>query len=169
MPAARSLAFACCALAALGGCGPKAKHSAASAESHAPGTTMASAPAACAAYPAGAPGVIRTFCDGPATIKLNVDGAEHELKGGSCQTGGGVFSLNLGVVAGPDLAGPRPDYVGLATGVASGPFSGAVLSLTIDGKPSAIVTNSGEIGPAGGSFSGMGPGGKPKVTATFTC
>ncbi len=154
----------------IGACHPpKPKGSATSAESHAPGTTLASAPAACAAYPAGSPGVIHAFCNGPATVKLTVDGADHMLKGGSCSISGGVFSLNLGVVAGRDLAGPKPDYIGLNAKVASGPFTDGTLVVHIGGKAYAIPHNTGQIGPAGGDFSGAGRRGRPKVSATFTC
>jgi hypothetical protein len=157
-------------LIGVAGCHPpKPKGSATSAESHAPGTTLASAPAACTAYPAGAPGVVRSFCNGPAVVKLTVDGVDHLLKGGSCSTSGGVFNLNLGVVAGRELAGPKPDYVGLNAKVASGPFTDGVLVVHIAGKAYTITHNSGQVGPVGGDFSGVGRRGHPKVSASFTC
>jgi hypothetical protein len=145
------------------------KSSASSADSHAPGTTTARVPADCGKYPPGAPGVVRTFCDGPAVVKLTVAGQPRTLTGGTCSTTGGVFSLNLGVVAGPELAGPRPDYFGLTAPSASGAFTNAVLALNIDGKGYALTENTGQVGAAGGSFTGKAMGGGPDVAGTFTC
>ncbi|QUD88621.1 hypothetical protein [Phenylobacterium montanum] len=157
-------------LALLGGCrAPKPKAGAASAESHAPGTTLAQIPAACAAYPAGSPGVVRTFCSGPAVVKLTINGAEHVLKGGSCETSGNIFSLNLGVVAGPGLAGPAPDYVGLTVNAPPGPFNDAALSVHYGGKAYLLPHNTGQATPAGGEFSGVTRKGHAKVSAVFTC
>jgi hypothetical protein len=141
---------------------------ASSADSHAPGTTAATVAAPCAAYPAGATGVIRTFCDGPATVMLTVAGKDYALKGGTCETAAGVFSLNLGVVSGPGLAGPKPDYLGLTAPVQSGAFSNAVLTVTVDGKSHPLAVNTGQVGPAGGSFSGVALNGE-MVTGSFTC
>ena len=157
------------AAAPLAACHPH-KSSASSADSHAPGTTTATVAADCSKYPQGAPGVIRTFCDGTAVVKLTVAGVDHTLTGGSCQPTAATFALNLGVVAGPDLAGPKPDYVGLTAPVANGPFSNGVLAVDIDGKGYAIVPNSGSVSPTGGSFTGkaMGAGG-PDISGTFTC
>ena len=155
-------------LAPLAACHPK-KTGASSAESHAPGTTTASVPAACAQYPTGAPGVIRTYCDGPAVVKLTIGGVARTLTGGSCSTDGGVFVLNLGVVAGPDLAGPKPDYVGLSAPITTGHFTNATLALNIDGKPYALTENSGEVTPAGGSFAGKALDGGQTISGTFTC
>ena len=103
-------------------------------------------------------------------VKLTVAGVDHTLTGGSCQPTAATFALNLGVVAGPDLAGPKPDYVGLTAPVANGPFSNGVLAVDIDGKGYAIVPNSGSVSPTGGSFTGkaMGAGG-PDISGTFTC
>ena len=157
-------------LIGVAGCHPpKPKGSATSAESHAPGTTMASTPAACTAYPAGSPGVLHSYCDGSAVVKLTIDGTDHLLKGGTCSAAGGQFTLNLGVVAGPGLAGPKPDYVGLTTQVAAGPFSDAVIKVNFGGKGYTLQHNTGQIIPNGGDFNGTGRHGRPKISATFTC
>lgn len=170
MPRSRPLILAVGASLLLTAChGPKPKTSAISAESHAPGTTLASTPAACAAYPAGSPGVVRLFCNGPAVVKLTIDGVDHVLKGGSCETSPAGFSLNLGVVSGPGLAGPKPDYVGLTVTGPAGPFTDAVISLRLGGKVYALPHNSGQVGPTGGAFSGVSRHGKSKVSASFTC
>ncbi|MDR3510812.1 MAG: hypothetical protein P4L73_04215 [Caulobacteraceae bacterium] len=155
------------ALLPLAACHPKT--GASSADSHAPGTTTASQPAACGKYPAGAPGVIRTFCDGPAVVKVTVAGVQHTLTGGVCSTEGGIFALNLGVVAGPDLAGPKPDYVGLSAPITSGHFTNATLAVNVDGKGYALTENSGDLTPAGGAFTGKAFGGGEAVTGSFTC
>lgn len=157
----------CLVLCACHAAKPRAH--AVSAESHAPGTTMAVIPAACAAYPDGSPGVIHKFCNGPAAVKLTIDGSEHELRGGSCSNAGGVFSLNLGIVAGPGLAGPKPDYISLTVNAAAGPFTDAVLSVHYAGKAYALTHNSGQVGPTGGDFSGASRRGRTKVSGSFTC
>jgi hypothetical protein len=144
------------------------KSSASSADSHAPGTTTARVAADCAKYPQGSPGVIRTFCDGPAVVKVTVAGVAHTLTGGACETTGGVFALNLGVVSGPDLAGPKPDYVGLSTPTASGPFSNGVLAVNVDGKGYAVTQNSGTVSATGGTFAGKTLTGED-VSGSFTC
>jgi hypothetical protein len=160
-------ALALAALLPLAACAPH-KSSASSADSHAPGTTTASVPADCSKYPKGSPGVINTFCDGKAVVKLTVGGVPHTLSGGSCSTSAGLFALNLGVVSGPELAGPKPDYVGLTAQNETGPFTNAVLAINVDGKAYAVTENTGTVSPAGGSFSGKALGGEP-VAGSFTC
>jgi hypothetical protein len=170
MPAFRSLAVvAACALALAGCWREEAKTGASSAESHAPGTTLAAAPGSCASYVAGTPGVVRTFCDGPAVVKVRVGSVDHTLKGGTCAVTAGMFTLNLGVVSSPDLGGPKPDYVGLTVPVTNGPFSNAVLSVTLKGKGYALTGNSGTLNGGSGTFEGTSAGGDTKVSGAFTC
>jgi hypothetical protein len=164
----RSSFVALMAVAPLAACHAH-RTGASSADSHAPGTTNAIAPADCGKYPQGAPGVIHTFCDGSAVVKLTVGGVPHTLTGGECSTIGGMFALNLGVVSGPDLAGPKPDYVGLTTQVTTGHFTNAVLAVNIDGKGYAVTENSGDISAASGSFTGKAMGNGPDISGTFTC
>jgi hypothetical protein len=101
-------------------------------------------------------------------VKLTVAGAPYTLTGGTCDVSSGQFTLNLGVVAGPDLAGPKPDYVGLTTSTASGAFSNAVLAVDVDGKGYAVMQNSGSAAMTGGAFTGKAPGGE-QIDGTFTC
>ena len=155
------------ALLLLTACGPRT--GANSAESHAPGTTLASAPGACSTYAAGTPGVVRTFCDGPAKVKLFVDGQEHDLSGGSCAAEGTMFTVNLGVVSSADLGGPKPDYFGLTVPAGGGHFTNAALAMTVDGKSYAVTSNSGDATATGGSFSGTAMGDAAPITGTFTC
>jgi hypothetical protein len=158
------VAAACSALAA---CSRRDAGGASSADSHAPGTTNAKIAAPCSAYPAGAAGVIRTFCNGPAAATVIIAGRSHALSGGTCQSQDGLFTLNIGVVSGPDLAGPKPDYLGLTT-QAAGPFANAALSITVDGKVYAVTANTGQSGPKGGSFSGVAATGET-VSGSFNC
>jgi hypothetical protein len=168
MPSPFSRIAALAALLPLIGC--QGRHSSASsADSHAPGTTTASVPADCHKYPQGAAGVIRTFCDGPAVVTLTIAGAPRTLTGGTCSNAGGIFSLNLGVVSGPDLAGAKPDYFGITVPVASGAFSNAVMGLDLDGKAYALAENSGEVTATGGRFTAKAVGGGPDVVGVFTC
>jgi hypothetical protein len=149
------------------GCQPH-HSSASSADSHAPGTTTSSVPADCSKYPEGAPGVVRTFCDGPAVVTVAIAGVQHVLRGGTCSMAGGAFSLNLGVVAGSGLAGPRPDYVGLTTSQPSGAFTNAVLAIDIGGTSYLVPQNTGAVAATGGTFAGKTAAGQD-VTGTFTC
>jgi hypothetical protein len=159
-----TLATAALALAACQGRKPGAS----SADSHAPGTTTASVAADCDKYPPGAPGVIRTFCDGSAVVKVQVAGVDHTLGGGSCSATGGSFTLNLGVVSGPGLAGPKPDYFGLTLSNTTGHFTDAVLAVNVDGKGYAVTDNTVDITPTGGTFSGKAVTGET-VAGSFTC
>lgn len=159
--------FAILACLALVACSNRDRGGASSADSHAPGTTDATVAAACSAYPMGSAGVIRTFCDGPATVNLTIAGVLHTMKGGTCEGQDGPFTLNLGVISGPGLAGPKPDYIGLSTPNA-GPFTNAVLSVTVDGKDYAVPTNAGQVGAQGGAFSGTAMTGEA-ISGAFTC
>jgi hypothetical protein len=170
MTALRTLAAISAGVLALSACRQnEARNGASSADSHAPGTTLASAPGACASYAAGAPGVVRTFCNGKAAARINVAGTDYEVKGGTCQTQGPAFSLNIGVVAGPELGGPKPDYVGLTTVGAAGHFDNAILTLTLGGKSHVLANISADVTPAGGTFQGTSSEDGTKVTGSFTC
>jgi hypothetical protein len=154
------------AVLALAACSPKVRDSA-NPESHAPGTTLATVPGSCGSYPAGTPGVIRTFCDGTAVVKVNIAGVDSVLKGGTCEMAGPVFSLNLGVVSDNQLGGPKPDYVGIST-PAAGPFTNGVLVVTLGGKAYTLLRNSGTAAMTGGTFSGTSMHGEA-VTGSFSC
>jgi len=170
MTALRNIAAIAACLITLAACGRnEAKSGASSADSHAPGTTLASAPGSCGSYAAGTPGVIRTFCTGTASAKINVAGTDYTMKGGTCEMQGSAFSLNIGVVVGPDLGGPKPDYVGLTTGGNTGHFDNAVLAVTVGGKGYALTSNSADVTPTGGTFQGTALGDGTKVTGSFSC
>ena len=170
MSALRSaLTVTACALL-LGGCWRvESQTGANSADSHAPGTTLAKTPGPCRAYAAGTPGVERSYCNGPAVVKVTIGSRDHQLTGGSCRTVGGMFVLNLGVVSGPDLGGPKPDYVGLTVPTTTGAFNNAVISVILDGKAYALAGNSGTLAPNGGTFQGAAAADGTPVSGSFTC
>ena len=118
----------------------------------------------------GAPGVINAFCKGPAKVTVTIDGKPpHSLTGGTCgRRANGDFTLNLGVLGTRDLAGPRPDYVGLKAPIGQGAFDSGALIVNVDGKSYIVTTNHGAVGPGGGSFAGVTRRGH-KVTGAFTC
>ena len=158
------------ALVGLAACGrDAAKTGASSAESHAPGTTLATLPGACTAYTPGTPGVVRSFCGGPATVKVFVAGKEYDLSGGECDTDAGVFSVNLGVVSTPELGGPRPDYFGLTLPAGGGHFTNAAMTLNVGGKSYVLTTNTGDFTATGGTFTGAATGDPAPVTGSFSC
>jgi hypothetical protein len=169
MPTHRSIAVLACAFA-LAACGrEEAKTGASSAESHAPGTTLATSAGACASYAPGTPGVVRAFCNGPATVKAFVAGKEYDLSGGTCATEGPIFTVNLGIVSTAELGGPKPDYFGLTVPAGGGHFSNAALTLTVGGKSYALTSNSGDDSSSGGTFTGAAFGDPAPVTGSFTC
>jgi len=152
------------------GCGrQEAKGGANSAESHAPGTTLATAAGPCASYVQGTPGVVNTFCGGPATVKAFVSGKQYDLSGGTCGLRNGMFNVNLGVVSTADLGGPKPDYFGLTAPAGAGHFTNAALILTVGGKAYALTSNSGDFTAAGGTFTGAAMSDSAPVTGSFTC
>jgi len=154
----------------LAACGrEEARTGASSAESHAPGTTLATAPGACAAYIPGTAGVVGAFCSGPATVKAFVAGKEFDLSGGTCAIVGGQFTVKLGVVSTPALGGPKPDYFGLTVPAGGGHFTNADLTLNVGGKAYVLTTNSGDASPAGGTFTGAATSDPAPVTGSFTC
>jgi hypothetical protein len=162
------LAFASASVLALGACRQEGKSGADSAESHAPGTTLAKTAAPCAAYAPGTPGVMGSVCNGPAVVKVHVKSGDYVLKGGTCSSGAAGFKLTLGVEAGPELGGPAPDHVSFHTPVASGAFSGARISLSAGGKPYVLHGASGQITGTAGSFDGSTTHGT-HVTGSFNC
>jgi len=151
-------------------CGPQAARTgASSAESHAPGTTLATTPGPCSAYSPGTPGVVRTFCGGPATLKAFVAGKEYDLSGGECATDADGFSVNLGVISTDELGGPKPDYFGLTLPAGGGHFTNAPMTLNVGGKAYALSTNTGDFTPTGGTFTGAAAGSSAPVTGSFSC
>jgi hypothetical protein len=126
----------------------------------------------CAAYHAGQDHVLRTYCDGPGTMRLRINGIAREIRGGTCEAVGGMPSFNAGVVTEMG-ATVSPDYVGIAT-KGMGPFRGAVLALRLDGKNYLLMENHGVMGPHGGTVDASGHSigaGREAVTvsASFTC
>jgi hypothetical protein len=89
----------------------------------------------CGDHEGGKGGVIRTFCDGSATARVDVGGADFEVGGGECQDAGDIVSFNAGVVIGPDFTGDKPDYVGANVPKADGAFtSDGLVTVTVDGE-----------------------------------
>ena len=170
LPNFRPASLAILSALAVAGCHDAAKGvGAQSAESHAPGTTMGVVPGSCGSYPKGAPGVINTFCNGPAKVTVSIDGKPaRDLSGGACIRSDAGMTLNLGVLATRELGGPRPDYVGLKAPVGLGDFDGAALVVNVNGKSYVVTASRGTITPTGGSFAGVTRR-NHKVQGTFTC
>lgn len=55
-------------------------------------------------------GVVRVTCNGTADVKIQVPGTSRELRGGQCQSAGGVWSVSVGVVI--DETGLHGAYTG---------------------------------------------------------
>lgn len=89
--------------------------------------TTAGGGAACRDVSMNQPGVVRLFCDGPATATVNLAGKTLTFRNGTCADGSAGFSVNFGVVTTTEFTGARPDYLGL-TLLKEGPGSIAVVS-----------------------------------------
>ncbi|HRW39560.1 MAG TPA: hypothetical protein P5254_17815 [Aquihabitans sp.] len=119
----------------------------------------------------GKAGVLRTFCDGDGTATVTVGDTEHEIAGGSCETGGGYFSFNAGVVATGEYEGTRPDYAGFALPEAEGDFGdeGVAATATFDGESVAIAQIDGTHDATSGTLDGVDLATDAPVHVEFTC
>jgi hypothetical protein len=100
---------------------------AASASSPSAGTdSTAGSNSACSAGLTGTePGVVSVTCTGAAELKVQVDGSTTDMRGGTCQSGGGVWSATVGVLV--DETGMHGKYAGP-------PVSDITVNDTADGK-----------------------------------
>lgn len=126
----------------------------------------------CDGYTAGEDGVIRTFCDGTASVKLTVGGDRYELSGGECVTQGGYFSVNIGVVTGSDFTGTKPDYFGSNMPEAAGDYGSgdqAFATFAVDGTSYSVPNTIGSHDGDTATFSGTTTDGGIEVTGTVSC
>jgi hypothetical protein len=145
---------------ALAGCSSSKKSS-----------TSPSGGGTCGPYKTGSGGVVRTFCDGTADVKVTAGGRQYEIKGGTCADAGGYFTLNAGVVIGLDFSGAKPDYVGADFPATSSSFTDVSVPINAGGQ-SYVVKASGTVAAdkKSGQLSGptvVGPAGT--VSVSFTC
>jgi hypothetical protein len=177
-PAARAVALLVVALTAAG-CGPAGSASGSGSGTRTPaavkmsggGSAPSGAPdGSCGAYTAGKDGVVRTFCDGPATATFTVGGRTYRLKGGTCEASAGLWSVNIGVVIGPGFTGRTPDYLGLNVPLRGGTFSGADADANVGGKGYPLKASGVLAADRGsGTFTGKEILGSATVNGTFTC
>ena len=125
----------------------------------------------CGGYTNGKDGVIRTFCDGSASVKIKSGGKDHEIKGGTCESSGGYYAVNIGVVVDQDFTGTKPDYFGGLFPEKEGDFSGDKVSasFTVDGEGTAVRDVTGTRDSKTITFSGTPYGEDGTVTGTVTC
>lgn len=127
---------------------------------------------ACGGLTNGKDGVIRTFCDGTASVKITSGGKDHVIKGGTCQVSGGYFNVNIGVVVDQTYSGTKPDYFGGLFPEKDGDFSGSTVAatFTVDGKGVPLRDVTGTHDGTSATFSGTPYGGDGgPVTGTVTC
>lgn len=119
----------------------------------------------------GEAGVLRTFCSGGGVASFTIGDTEGEIDGGECETGGGYFSFNAGVVTSGDFEGAAPDYAGFSLPEADGEFSGdgVAASITFDGEAVAITEVTGSHDAEGGTLEGTSITDGTPVSVTFTC
>jgi hypothetical protein len=124
----------------------------------------------CSAYKAGNNGVIRTFCSGPATATVTTAGTTTVIKGGSCGKSGNYFTVNVGVVVGPNYKGTKPNYFGLDVPPTATSFTNAILSYDVHGAGGYATSNSGNVASnhKNGTFSGTDLQGN-SVSGSFSC
>jgi hypothetical protein len=130
-----SLAFALlagCSAATPQTSGPGAVTPAVSGSSSPTASTGGAAANGCTEWD-GQEGVVRTFCTGPASATVTINGAETALTGGSCEMAGTLFAFNLGVVTSnfPE-AKTKPNYVGLIHDISSKSTQAFVVTVSGD-------------------------------------
>ena len=76
----------------------------------------------CDGHEPGKAGVLMTFCNGPARVRVITDGGIRDLRG-VCWTNAGRFEVDAGVAVDRTFAGPWPDYVTFQAGTTPGPIS----------------------------------------------
>ena len=125
----------------------------------------------CKGYTSGKDGVIRTFCDGPATAKVKSGGKEYEIEGGTCVSSGGYYAVNIGVVVDQSFSGTKPDYFGGLFPEKEGDFSGDKVSatFTVDGTGTVVRDLKGTRDSKTITFSGTPYGEDGTVSGTVTC
>lgn len=154
------------------GCGASGSPATGSASAGSPTAKPASTAAGggCGSYTAGKNGVIRIFCGGPAQAEVTVGGRNYILKGGTCQSAGGLWWVNIGVVVDASHKGAPPDYFGADVPLKSGVFSGADMNVNVGGKGYPLKA-SGTLSSdrKSGTFSAKQILGDATVTGSFTC
>ena len=120
---------------------------------------------------AGAEGVVRGFCDGPAVIEFEIDGVAGTIEGGECDESGGYFVVNAGTVVDSSFTGDLPDYAGILLPPEEGEFSGTDASLTINHAGEAVVLTqvTGSHDATSGTFEGTDISTDAAVSGSFTC
>lgn len=120
---------------------------------------------------AGAEGVVRGFCDGPAVVEFEIDGVAGSIEGGECEESGGYFVVNAGTVVDASYVGDLPDYAGLLLPPDAGDFSGTDATLTINHGGQAVVLTqaTGSHDGASGTFEGTDLSTGTAVSGSFTC
>ncbi|HEX3794733.1 MAG TPA: hypothetical protein VHV57_09560 [Acidimicrobiales bacterium] len=134
-------------------------------------TKKATATAGCSSFKPGSKGVTQTFCTGSAVVKITVGTANTVIKGGTCATTGGFFTVNAGVVVDAySYKGAKPNYFGLEAKSGSSTFANAVLAFTVGGSGSDATKNTGTIAAnqKSGTFTGTDLQGAA-VSGSFTC
>ena len=120
----------------------------------------------------GKDGIVRTFCDGPATVSFTVGNKSGQVTGGTCALGGGYFSVNAGTVIDATFKGTKPDYAGFLLPPDSGDFTSTAVtaSITSNGETTVVRNVTGTHDTKSASFTGsdmVDP--SKKVTVKVTC
>lgn len=120
---------------------------------------------------AGAEGVVRGFCDGPAVVEFEIDGVAGSIEGGECEESGGYFVVNAGTVVDTSYTGDLPDYAGLLLPLDAGDFTGTDATLTInhDGEAVVLTQATGSHDGSSGTFEGTDVSTGTAVSGSFTC
>ena len=142
-------------------------------------TTTAARPATSFSGPCGShdedPGVIRSWCDGPASISFTIgtgdDAVTGTLRHGTCKRGNGHLTLNAGTAGADDVTGRRPNYAGARFPRRHGSFEAGDASMVIVWKgtiwPVAELTGSHD--GHDGLFEGVTGTPAQRVTGAFHC
>jgi hypothetical protein len=160
------------------GAGPTVAGSTAATSGGSPDSAANGDPACSAGLTGTEPGVVRISCDGTADIRIQVAGANKDIRGGSCQSAGDVWSAAAGVVIDRTgvhgtYAGPPVDSVAVNNTAAPGKatiqvalggklyydLGGAALTLSTDRKTAHLE----------GTSDRLSDGPNDKITIDVTC
>ncbi|MCB0958946.1 MAG: hypothetical protein KDB04_05430 [Acidimicrobiales bacterium] len=174
MIAARLLGRGACAVAlALATAGCSGSPEGAAPSSGTPGagpTTTAAPPTTSSPTPCGGEGtgIVRSACDGTATVRFDRGDEHGEVGGGTCETTVAYLEVTAGTETAAAFDGPRPDLADLLLPVDPGPFADGTATIAWNGVEVVLDEATGTHDGASGTFAGTLPDGR-RLEGTFTC
>ena len=120
---------------------------------------------ACDGHEPGKAGVLMTFCNGPARVRVMTDHGIRDLRG-ICWTNAGRFEVDAGVAVDRTFTGPWPDYVTFQAGTAPGPISPTLVAWT-GGRESLVEATKGALSIRSGATTSTTAGDVSRMAVTL--